>query len=251
VSDARIDEASGLVASATHTDTLWVHNDSGSSARVFAIGVDGTVRSGHTLADTTAVDWEDMALQPIAGGPDQLWVADFGDNLALRTSVTLVRVDEPGAIDNDSTIDQVDVFEVTYGDGHAHDAEALLVDPRTGAVGIVTKDGDGGELFVIETPVPGSNVATLAATAFMPGPLATAGDISADGQLIAIRNYGSAWIWLWPESSPWADVLAAEPCDVPLIIEPQGETLAIAPDRSALFTLSEGQGQPIYRYALD
>ena len=43
VSTRNIDEASGIVKSSRYPDTYWVHNDSGDSARIFAIHANGTV----------------------------------------------------------------------------------------------------------------------------------------------------------------------------------------------------------------
>ena len=89
-------EASGLAVSRTNEGVLWAHNDSGDTARVFAFGEDGGRLGTFKLVGAGATDWEDMALGPDvddAGDPvadrDALYVADFGDNDAVRDAVTL------------------------------------------------------------------------------------------------------------------------------------------------------------------
>jgi len=37
-------------------------------------------------------------------------------------------------------------------------------------------------------------------------------------------------------------------CELKLVLEPQGEALAVAAGNGAFFTLSEGQQQPLYKY---
>ena len=56
-----IDEASGIAASRTNPNVLWVHNDSGDSARVFAIHIDGTLLGTYSLSGASATDWEDIS----------------------------------------------------------------------------------------------------------------------------------------------------------------------------------------------
>ena len=238
-----------MVASATHKDTLWVHNDSGGAPQIYAIRLDGSVRSVHKLSGANAEDWEDMTLLP-GVDRDTLIVADFTDNKLRRENVTLYRFAEPDSVATDSTITGVETLTVTYSDGSPHNAETLVSDPATGAVGIVTKDAGSTQLFVILSPSAGANTAQLSKSGFFPGGLATAGDVSRDGRRLAMRDYAGAWIWQARPGDSWMDTLSSPPCEVSLIRERQGETLAFAPDGSVLYTLSEGDNQRIYRYEL-
>ncbi len=54
MSSPSIDESSGLSASRAHRGVLYTHNDSGDSARVFAVREDGTL-VGMTLPTTILV----------------------------------------------------------------------------------------------------------------------------------------------------------------------------------------------------
>ena len=64
VASAAVDELSGISASRRTDGVWWVHNDSGDSARVFAVGTDGRDLGEFDLAGTAAVDWEDIAVGP-------------------------------------------------------------------------------------------------------------------------------------------------------------------------------------------
>ena len=133
-SDA-ITEASGIAASPRFDDVYWVHNDSGDTARVFAISGTGQTLGEYALSGATAVDWEDIAAGPgPTPGVSYLYVGDIGDNAATRTSVQVYRVPEP-SVDPDApasspqTLTGVATLTLKYPDG-PHDAEALLARSR-------------------------------------------------------------------------------------------------------------------------
>ena len=94
-------EVSGIVKSG-RGDFYWVHNDSGDSARLFAIEANGTpIRpgwlgvsiadwQGHPVANAVNFDWEDIAL---ADGV--LYIADVGNNGNARRDLGVYVVNEP------------------------------------------------------------------------------------------------------------------------------------------------------------
>ena len=62
VSSHTVREESGLCASRRHTDILYTHNDSGDSARFFAIDANtGRLNATLTVTGATSHDWEDIA----------------------------------------------------------------------------------------------------------------------------------------------------------------------------------------------
>src|SRR5437867_2032775 len=79
VAVAGLNEASGLVASRNNANVLWTHNDSGDSARVFALDTQGRKLGIYTLPGAANVDYEDIAIGP---GPvtnvQYLYVGDIG-----------------------------------------------------------------------------------------------------------------------------------------------------------------------------
>ena len=137
--DPRIAESSGLATSSSG-DLVYTHNDSGDSARLFAVGLDGVTRTTYVLPGVEPRDWEDMARGPDESGRSCLWIGDIGDNGARRDNGVLVhRVLEPQApAATQVTTEKPTSFRLRYPDG-PQDAETLLVHPRTGRLYLVTK----------------------------------------------------------------------------------------------------------------
>jgi hypothetical protein len=276
VSSADITEASGIVSSRENDGVLWVHNDSGDTARVFAIGRNAALLGTYSLSGADAIDWEDMAAGP---GPDKdatyLYLADIGDNAAQRPDVVVYRVHEPEVSTNSDTptaneLTDVEKLTLRYPD-HAHDAETLLVDPLNGDLLIVTKELAGGPSFVYRAPgsiepgvvttleeVATINFAGLTSAVEIPPDapqlvravpsLPTGGDISPDGSLVAIRTYGTIWVWERPEEGPLWDFVRTLPCEAPSAIEQQGEAIAFDADGSGYTTTSEGANPPLHHF---
>ena len=262
VSAPAILEASGLVASPAHPETLWVHNDSGHPPHLHAIDTEGASLGVVILEGAGSIDWEDIALgpSPDADGP-HLYVGDIGDNRERRDFVTIYRLPEPPLPDDPGTplvFDDWVALEATYPDG-AHDAETLLVDPLTGEILIGTKAFDGVSRFyrypLPQRPEERVELELVAELDLTPEgfnvyglPLLTAGDLSPDGAHILLRTYTGALLWHRGNGSI-VDALASRACDVPLAGEPQGEAIGFAPDGQGYWTLSEGADQPLYWYA--
>ncbi len=252
VAEPAITEASGVVASRKNAGVLWVHNDSGDRARVFALGTDGAAL-GTFNVPVLAADWEDMALGPgPISGQDYLYLGDIGDNPKGRGGVLVHRIPEPDVAGAVGTLDVSDVetFTLRYPD-HAHDAEALLVDPITADLFIVTKEiGEPTRVFAARAPLDASAPTTMQdVTELGFGPLVVAGDVSRSGDWVIVKSYPAASLWRRPAGLPLEAAFATEPCSVPVEAEPQGESIGFAADGSGYYTVSEGSAQPVYFYA--
>lgn len=200
---------------------LWAHNDSGDVPRLLAMNEAGEAIGRWAVAGAEAVDWEDIAAGP---GPDSdrsyLYIGDIGDNLAARDHLTVYRVPEPDVVPaGDGTLEGAEAIDLRYGTGPA-DAEALLVDPRSGDLVIITKEVSGRsavfaaktDQLLTGTPVAMETVGVfdvLAPEADAPTPVAplpstlvTAADISPDGSIILVRTYQQvlAFTRSWDES---------------------------------------------------
>ena len=64
IANDKITELSGIVSSRRTNGVWWVNNDSGDSARLFAVGSDGRSLGEFRLAGATAIDWEDIGIGP-------------------------------------------------------------------------------------------------------------------------------------------------------------------------------------------
>lgn len=260
--DPRITEASGIaVAHRTHR-VVFVQNDSGDSARFFAVDD----RTGATLATIHVRgarnrDWEDLATAPDAAGTPSVWIADTGDNDAQRREVQIYRVAEPRLTGRrrSVTVGPAQVWRLRYPDG-SHDAESLAVTPQgTGYVVSKSVLGTSGVYRVPAEPSP--HVATMRRVATVrfradgaPNRFGLAGDllatgaaVSPDGRLLAIRTYGAAYVWRVGAGGV-AAALHRAPVHVPLPSQPQGEGVTFAGHR--LLVDSEGRGSAVYAVAL-
>ncbi len=248
-----LSEASGMVVSLQQEDVAWLHNDSGDMARLFALATDGTYLGSWTLQVGVPFDCEALALGPAPDGEgDHLFLADIGDNGKVREALWVYRTPEP-LVDGEGPPGEVTVTDVTtltlrYPGGQAHDCEAFAVDPVTGDFYLFTKTGDVlSEVFRAPAPAAGTEVVLEDAGSLEQG-LVTAADISASGDRILVRGYFDAALYRRLPGQEVVDALLGPPCPVPIIAEPQGETVAFAPDGAGYFSVSEGTSQPIYFY---
>lgn len=247
-------EVSGLVASEANPGVLWTHNDSGGEPAIYAVGTDGTDLGVWDVAGAEARDWEEMAGWYDADADEHyLYLADIGDNASQRESITVYRVPEPAVVaaagTGGGTTSAAVAYELVYPDG-PHDAETFFVDPTTGDWYLLTKGWGTGLSQVFRMSAPAAGATTTLEDVGVTvdfkelGSYATAGD--ANGVLV-VRTYDEVAVWAL-DGSP-VDALADEPCTGPSADEAQGEAIAIAPDRSGYYTVSEGSNAPILWFA--
>jgi hypothetical protein len=264
-SDA-IKEASGVAASRRVDDVWWVHNDSGDSARVFAINTAGQTLGEYSLTGASPTDWEDVAAGPgPTTGTSYLYLGDIGDNSASRSSVQVYRVPEPlvnpaSPLSTPQALPDVDALTLTYPDG-PHDAEGLFVDPTTRDLFVVTKDLFGGVAGVYRAPAPAAGSSTIpmskvASVALGAWQGVTAADITPAGDVIALRTYLSVFLFPRTSGTSVAQAFSQSSCTgvAPPVnggwpgSEAQGEALGFTRDGRGYVTLSEGVHAPIHRF---
>jgi hypothetical protein len=250
--DSRITEASGI---AVGPGVLWTHDDSGDTARFFALDRHCRTRATYDVGNETATDWED-----VARGAGALWFGDIGDNSSRRSSVEVVKVPEPRVTPGDHQV-RATVLRFRYADG-PHDAEALLVHPRTGQLFVVTKSY-GGWAGVYAAPLHPATSATnvltrVAAFHLSPtgtpggpaGPLGqvavTSGDINASATRVVVRTYTDAYEWRIPDGDV-AEAFGTAPGRTALPADRQGEGIAYDTDGLSWVTSSEGAQAPVRR----
>jgi hypothetical protein len=255
-----IDEASGVALSTRTPGVLWVHNDSGDSARLFAVATDGAWLGTWTL-DDTARDWEDLTY----GWDDTLatqvlYVGDVGDNSGSRDELTIQIVPEPEVPTDGEPVEALldggdyATMQLTYPDGVSHNCETLMWDPVTGDLYLVTKKtNDLSHVFRKPAPHVGGTTTELEPVTSLPfgqAPLSgssstTGGDISPSGDRVLIRTYSRAWMWHREPGQSIAEALEGEACDLDAPDEQQAEAVCFTPDGAGYLTVSEGTGQPI------
>ena len=255
IADPDVAESSGLVASRRHPGRLWTHNDSDNPPILFCVEPDGGSCGRWSVDGARNVDWEDIAAGP-GPQPDQhyLYVGDIGDNDRSRDEVVVYRVVEPTvpAEGGDGVTDPATALVFRYDDG-PHDAEALMVQPTTGDVYVVTKAvGDAG---VYKGPPEGGVLTRIATLGLGPFGLVTGADISPDGRRVALCGpFGGFELTAdgadpATPATPAADfdaVWGRPVVDIVLPARGQGEAIAYRLDGDALLLTSEVYPSPLF-----
>lgn len=262
--DPRITECSGLAASSRSDDWFFTHNDSGDGPIVYAVNRRGETIGTWRLEGASALDWEDMARGPGEGGKPALFLGDIGDNLSFRPLVSVYRIPEPEADPAKRGAETVAKgfvrFNLVYDDG-PHNAEALLVHPKSGQLVIVTKSAAGSGVYATTgapraaeanrlRKVASLDTAVLPAT---PGAerdpdgqrLVTGGAFSPTGDRLALRTYTSAYEWP-VENGDLARAFRGKPTAIRLPGISGGEAITYSRDGRSLLIASEGKEAPVY-----
>jgi len=247
VADATADELSGLARSRSQPGVLWSHDDSGSAPVLYALRADGTELARLTVTGAQAIDWEDIASGSGAHGEPLLYIGDIGDNDRRRASIDVYRVLEP-RLDGRTATAPAKRLRLRYPDG-PHDAEALLVDPRRRELAIVTKQVGGARAYWTDALQPPGGEVMLTAGPPVRLALVTAGDVSADGQVVALRTYTELAAWHRRAGESLAATLSRPPCGSPTpLLEGQGEALALDARGTSFVTVTEGSPAVLRRY---
>jgi hypothetical protein len=222
-------EMSGIARSQTYENVWWVHNDSGDTARIFAIDGAGNAVIPPFLADRFTggeatedretwpgidvrlaenYDWEDIAL---ADG--RLYIADVGNNGNARRDLGVYVVNEPNprAVERTRTLrhlpvrfpDQArfparewhfDCEGVFYSEGRLY----FLTKHR--AAGQIMQGKIGTKLYRLDTEhTDRENVLTLIQSREDLA-LPTAADLSPDGRRLAVLTARALWVFSKPAS---------------------------------------------------
>jgi hypothetical protein len=182
----------------------------------------------------------------IAAGPvpgkNYIYLADIGDNTQQFVNYTIYRFEEPGT--QVDTIASFDKILFSYPD-KPHDAEAILIDPRSKDIYLVTKRDIQSLVFKIPYPQNDSTENK----ALLVGKLSYNGVVSAaftnDGLGIAIKTYEKIHFYSRENSESIEDALQHAPILLPYILEPLGEAICFRHDGSGYYTLSERNNTPV------
>ena len=272
----KLTETSGLATSRRRDDLLWAINDSGTSPRLHALGVDGSDRGDARVEGTDAVDWEDLASFEL-DGRSYLLVADTGDNLSWREGVELFVVEEPklsgDALAADTVLKPAWRIHFRFEDG-PRDCEAVAVDSERMRVLLIAKRTEPPGLYELPLrPEAASGARTAKTTQLVarrlgdvigiPPPteadvdaarwlgryfaMPTALDLGADGRLAAVLTYREAYLYERGADEEWETAFGRPPQRIALPAMAQAEAIAFGRDGRTLFATSEGVGAPLFR----
>lgn len=253
ITSQSLQEVSGIVDSRANSNAFWVHNDSGDGAIFYSISHQGALLGTFTLAGVGATDWEDAAVGANPSGGNFLYFADIGDNDTNRSSISVFRVGEPTTTGTATILAAgYTRTRLRYPNG-ARNAEALIVDPWTSDLFILTKAGTT-QLYSAPASAFGStepvtltslgNVASAVSTV-------TAADISPDGRYLLVRSKSVGRLYERGVGQSILQALQGPGIAFTLGAESQGEAIAWSAGGDGFYTTSEfdgGSSAPIHRY---
>jgi len=260
IKDKSIAESSGLVASRTTPGAYWTNNDSGDGPFIYAFDTRGDSFGTFRVTGAQARDWEDIAAGP---GPQAnksyLYIGDIGDNDGVRSEVVVYRVAEPVVSastrkftkNRPGSTEPADAIRLKYPDGK-HDAEALLVHPRTGNIYIVTKVllANPGVYEAVAPFTPGQSITMRKVgeprVPSLFGGAITGGSISPDGKRVALCDYFQGYELALPAgTSNFDEIWKQKMIGFDLGKRKQGESITYRLDGKAFLATSEGKQSPL------
>jgi hypothetical protein len=262
--DSQLAEISGLAASRRHRNVLWLQDDGGNPARLFAVSPDGDRLATLRIEGVTKTDWEDLAAFRL-DGRNYLLIADIGDNGGLRRTLQLHVIEEPARLEN-ARLKPSWSIAFRWPDG-ARDCEAIAVDVHAGRILLISKKRQPPELFTLPLRAqPGVQTARRIGTlAGVPQPTArelranakqarimnqvTAADVTPDDSTLAVMTYRNVLLYPRRNGESWAGAVARAPRVIELPWIPQAEALGWTADGKALYATGEFIPAPLYRIA--
>lgn len=192
ISDPRIKESSGVVASRRYAGVLWTHNDGGGPKKqvLYAIDRKGNTRASFPVVDVTLHDWEDIAIDS-AG---HLYIGDIGNNDSKRGALAVYEIDEPNPQVGTGAVSPKHAWKLNFP-GAPFDCESLFVWKDHGYV--VSKVFDKARAQIFRFPLKQANeplTLELVATTQIESPV-TGADISADGTLLGLVAKNGAYVF--------------------------------------------------------
>ncbi|UJF22645.1 hypothetical protein [Shewanella sp. OMA3-2] len=276
-----IDEASGLAVSRLNDQIFWTHNDSGDSARLFAIDNRGNQLVTLNISGVRNTDWEDIASFVYQGEP-YLLIADIGDNQAQRSQYQLHLIKEPDLSQfngqKELSVKPIWSMSFTYPDG-AHDSEAVAVDVAGQKILLLTKRDTVPILYELPLISPVSEQGQVKSALIInkqakrlgeiaPLPTAildyasvytwigfagkpTAMDISADGLSAVVLTYTHAFYYTQTQSGDWLALFSSTPKQINLPSIIQAEAIGFSQDGQSVYITSERLPAPLYKVDLN
>jgi DNA-binding beta-propeller fold protein YncE len=237
VSDVKLNEASGMADSKANPGYLWVEQDSGNPPDLTLLQHNGTVLKSIHLANAVNRDWEDMVL---AAGPvpgkQYLYIAETGDNLLVYDDYAIYRLEEPTATTD--TVQGVDRIPFFYPDG-SHNAEAILVDPDTKDIYIITKTDLHSKLFKLAYTNSTKGMNKVEEVGALPYNYVVSAALSPDGKEILVKTYDAIYHYQRSAGETIVQTLSKKYISLPYQQEPQGEAIVFDNNDSGYYTLSE------------
>jgi len=272
VSLKAIDEQSGIIKSPRYPSTYWVHNDSGDSARIFAIHSDGTVITpkkfkapyeGIEIQGAFNFDWEDITTDG-----DNLYISDMGNNGNFRRDLGVYVLPEPNPAASTKSaflrripIAYPDQTDFPPEGNYDWDCESIFY--RKGKLWFLTKHrlgsmlpGKGTVLYVLDKEQVGRvNILRKVDEKLDLGGWVTAAALSPDGKTLAVlTDKPTKAVYLFPVPRHGDKLLSGKPKKLILgsnasqaegiCYDGDNERLLITNEQGEIFSVTTSQFTP-------
>lgn len=274
-----ISEMSGIVKSRRRDNLYWVHNDSGDSARIFAI--DGNGNSvlptyskftfygdepqdgkkqwqGFEVLYANNVDWEDIAVDE-----NYLYIADMGNNGNARRDLAIYLVSEidPTASTRSAVIKRLPVVYPEQKEyppkNRYYDSESLFV--VGGKLYVITKHrGPGGflrapweagaNLYRLDTSYEDRDNVLTRVDSHLLLTAATGADLSPDGRTLAVISPSHLYLFRDPVDDRWFSQSTVR--SVPISMHAFRQVEAITWESDEVLVMTNEQGD-LFRVELN
>ncbi|MBL7771174.1 MAG: hypothetical protein JNK20_19530 [Flavipsychrobacter sp.] len=236
-------EVSGIADSYVQPGSIWMIQDSHNGNELLRVNHSGELQDAVALPGAENRDWEDLA---IGTGPDAafnyLYIAETGDNARQHSEYAIYRMEEPAA--GVSTVQNLVKIRFVYGDGASHNTEAILVDPATKDILLVTKEKPA-TVFVLRYPYKTDELNTALFAGSTKLETVTGAAIGRDGKELLLRTYSGIYYWKRNNGESAEAALQREAVSITPALEPQGEAITFKTDIKGFYTLSENAGLPV------
>ena len=192
ISDPRIRESSGVIASRRYSNVFWTHNDGGGPKKQVLYAID---REGKTLAAFQVVgprlhDWEDIAIDDSG----HLYLGDIGNNDSKENQLAVYEIDEPDPTSGADSVSPKRGWTLKFP-GAPFDCESLFVWKDQGY--LISKVFDNARAQIFRFPLGTTSeplTLELVAKTKIESPV-TGADISADGNLLGLVSKAGAYVY--------------------------------------------------------
>ncbi|WP_374144805.1 hypothetical protein AB2S62_06350 [Vibrio sp. NTOU-M3] len=266
ITQENMGELSGIALSKRNPGVIWVGNDNGNTAELFAINAKGERIVTLEQINGAHDDWEDLAIFE-HDGKSYIMIADVGDNGSQRPLSFFSIIEEPDLSEVELggriTVKPAWVSSFSFED-RPRDCEAVAIDSVNNKILLLSKRTESQILYELPltferswrmvakrlgeiTPLPepekqSYRLIDLANYTNKP----TSMDISEDGLSAVVLTYGDAFIFKkdTPEQD-WLSTLNSQPERIPLPVLKQGEAIAFGEKAEHVFITSEKLPAPL------